>query len=430
MTPGQTHWTELLRADPERAATSWVSSRELREAVLEVGEEPMRWALQVAGEFADAVGGQMPDVGPGTPAFVSLRSGLQSSVLAMLIAVRLGAVHGDPMTEESRDSVRVSIEAGVELTTILAAVRRSHALVVERLMQECRALADPSEQSSQFAMISEVCFEFAGHLADGLTRLYVDEQMQWRDNPRATRLALVARILDGHEPDLAKAAATLRYEIKYRHHIAVSVWYTDDQAKADDQLEAEALQFLRAHQASQTLTTRQPDSTVLAWGNSRTPLTGPLTEGFRPVGGVRLAVGTPGRDVEGFRTSANDARAAQTIAKRLPGLHSVPVARFSELSLIGLLSSDLRQARRFAETELGSLADFDDHDERTLETLEAYLDSHSPQTVAQQLFIARNTVTYRLRKAEELLGRPITERQPQLRAAILLARALRDEHAR
>jgi DNA-binding PucR family transcriptional regulator len=34
-------------------------------------------------------------------------------------------------------------------------------------------------------------------------------------------------------------------------------------------------------------------------------------------------------------------------------------------------------------------------------------------------------VAYRLRRAEELLGRPIAERQPELRASIMLACALK-----
>ena len=419
------HWIDLLHTEAGHCAPSSVSDKELRAAALEVGAGPMQWALQVGHEFAEKVSEEFPEFGQNSPAFAAVRSATQSTVLAMLPAVRSGVVRDDSMTHEARDSIRVAIELGIDLATTLAGMRRGHALTVERLMQECRTLAPPEELPGQFALISEIGFDFAGQLTDGLTRLYLEEQRQWRDSPRAEQLALVARIRDGHESDLSKAAAVLRYEINYRHHIAVCVWYDQETTNAGDELEAVALRFLRAQQATQTLVTRQPDSTVLAWGNSSGPLLDSLAEGLNASEGVRLAVGTPGRDLDGFRTSASDAREAQAIVKRLPGLYSVPVAYFSQLSLIGLLSSDVQRALQFVQTELGALADFDDHDERILETLEAYLDSHSPQTVAHQLFIARNTVTYRLRKAEELLGRAITDRQPQLRAAILLARAFR-----
>ena len=420
------HWTELLRSDNPRRAMALVSARELREAVLEVGDVATRWALHVGDELAAQVGGEIPQIGEVSAASTTVRSAMQSSVLGMLIAIRVGEVRGDSMTEEARDSVRVSVESGIPLGTMLNGIRRGHALLVERLMQECRALASPSEQSSQFPLISQLCFDYVGRLADGLTILYHDEQQRWLKDPRAERSALVARILDGEKPDGTQAASILRYEIRYRQHLSICVWHDTDRASLDQELESIAVQFLRVHQASQTLITRQPDSSVLAWGNSPTPLTYPPTEQSQPPQGVRVAVGTPGRGLTGFRRTAYDAMEARAIVKRLPGYANTPTAMYTDVSLTGLLSKDAQRARRFVDSELGTLAVNEDHNRRLLETLAAYLDSHSPKTVARQLFIARNTVAYRLRKAEELLGRPITTRQPELRAAILLARAFHD----
>jgi PucR C-terminal helix-turn-helix domain len=421
----QKHWTELLRSNPDHAATSLVSARELREAILEVGEEPKCWALQISEEISHKVGAQLAEVGESGAASAALQSGVQSAILSMLVAIRLGAVQDNEPSEESRESARVCVELGIDLATLLASVRRSHALAVERFMQACRALAPSDELPQHFASISEICFEFVDRLANDLTRMYAEEHRQWLDNPRAERLALVARLLAGEDVEPAKAAAVLRYEVAFRHHIAVCAWRCDDNAKSNDELEATTLGFLRTNQTTQTLIMQQPDGSVLGWGNSRTPLPDSLRVDMSLPGGVRLAVGGAGRGLQGFRASADQAREGQAIARRLPGLKG-SVVLFRHVSLIGLLSSDVAQAQRFVQAELGSLAEPDEHHERLLETLEAFLDSHSPQAVAQQLFVARNTVTYRLRKIEELLGRSINERQPQLRAAILLARALRD----
>jgi DNA-binding PucR family transcriptional regulator len=420
----RTHWTESLRSTPLPRVTSLVSARELREAVLELGDEPTRWALQVSQEIAEKLGSQLTEIGQGSAAFTVLQSGIQSAVLAMLTAVRLGAVPSSRASEGSRDSARVCVELGVELGTVLAAVRRAHALTVERFMQGCRALAPKDKLPEHFASISEVCFAFVDQLADDLTRLHAEELQQWHDNPHAERLALVERLLAGEEVDPAMAAEILRYEIRFRHHIAVCVWHCDDNGKARDELEDTALQFLRTNEAAQTLIIQQPDSSILAWGNSRTPLTGPPPTPVYLDARVRLSVGSAGHDFEGFRSAAAQAREAQEIVKRLPGLAD-PVYSFEQVSLIGLLSRDVEKAQRFVRAELGRLADDDETNIRLLETLDVYLDSHSPQTVAQQLFVARNTVTYRLHKVEELLGRSISLRQPQLRAAILLARGLR-----
>lgn len=422
----QAQWIELLCNDAR--ITSLVSSRELREAVVEVGEHPSAWSLQVGDELAEKVGSQLPEIGRGTPAFTAFRSAMQSAVLSMVVAVHMGAVSTDSLTDEARHCIRVCVSAGIELTSVLSAVRRGHALLVERLMQECRAHAPASEQSTQFALISEITFGFVGQLADGLAQLYLEEHRQWLANPLAVRLELIDRILEGHNEDLAEAAAGLRYEISHRHHIAICVWSADEHTKRDDELETAAMQFLLAHRATQTLIARQPDATVLAWGNSPTPCFDPVDDGFAPGRGIRLAVGTPGWGADGFRSSLVDAREAQAAATRLPGLRRRAVLVFSEVSLLGLLGSDPQRARRFVEAELGALAAYDDHTERLLETLAAYLDSHSPQAVSHQLLIARNTVSYRLQKVQELLKRPITDRQPELRAAIMLARALRDHH--
>jgi DNA-binding PucR family transcriptional regulator len=59
------------------------------------------------------------------------------------------------------------------------------------------------------------------------------------------------------------------------------------------------------------------------------------------------------------------------------------------------------------------------------ETLLAYLDEErSVNAVAKQLHVARNTVSYRVKRAEALLGRSIADRQLELHVALLLERAI------
>ncbi len=53
-------------------------------------------------------------------------------------------------------------------------------------------------------------------------------------------------------------------------------------------------------------------------------------------------------------------------------------------------------------------------------TLLTYLTSHSPQSTANALHVARNTVSYRLANAAELLGRPVDERQLETWTALRL----------
>lgn len=48
----------------------------------------------------------------------------------------------------------------------------------------------------------------------------------------------------------------------------------------------------------------------------------------------------------------------------------------------------------------------------------AYLTTRSVEAVADRLFVHKNTVRYRIARAEELLGHPLTERAAHLALAL------------
>ncbi|MEV4420725.1 helix-turn-helix domain-containing protein, partial [Patulibacter sp. NPDC049589] len=89
------------------------------------------------------------------------------------------------------------------------------------------------------------------------------------------------------------------------------------------------------------------------------------------------------------------------------------------------LSRDLDAARAFVTSELGGLAGGGATGERSREALLAVV---APQgglaAAARVLGVHRNTVLQRVRRAEELRGRPATERPAELHAALLLAAVL------
>ena len=72
--------------------------------------------------------------------------------------------------------------------------------------------------------------------------------------------------------------------------------------------------------------------------------------------------------------------------------------------------------------ELGRLASTDETTCRLAATLRTYLDeSGSRGRTAKRLHVHENTVAYRIRQAEELLGRSLDKRTLELRAALALA---------
>jgi DNA-binding PucR family transcriptional regulator len=87
-----------------------------------------------------------------------------------------------------------------------------------------------------------------------------------------------------------------------------------------------------------------------------------------------------------------------------------------------LLTADLDEARRFAVRELGPLAADGDSSRRLVTTLLAFLDEGASfARAARRLGVHENTVAYRVRRAEELLGHRVAERRLELHVALRLA---------
>ncbi|WP_309233485.1 helix-turn-helix domain-containing protein [Conexibacter sp. W3-3-2] len=139
---------------------------------------------------------------------------------------------------------------------------------------------------------------------------------------------------------------------------------------------------------------------------------------------VHVACGAPAPGLAGFRVSREQAERARRIAEladRRPGLTA-----YAEVALADLLSRDLEAARAFVAAELGALAD--PHDGAAGRAREALAAVVAPDggiaAAARALDLHRNTVLQRVRRGEELRGRPLTERPAELHAALLLAQVL------
>ena len=80
-------------------------------------------------------------------------------------------------------------------------------------------------------------------------------------------------------------------------------------------------------------------------------------------------------------------------------------------------SSDLLRA--WVLSTLGGLATDDEHHARLRDTLLPFLQSGgSYKTTAERLMLHKNTVQYRIRKAEESLGRPVGENRHDVELAL------------
>ena len=98
---------------------------------------------------------------------------------------------------------------------------------------------------------------------------------------------------------------------------------------------------------------------------------------------------------------------------------------YARVELVSLLAGDLPRARAFVAGQLGPLASTAEPAERLRDTVLAFLASGGSATrVAKELYVHQNTVAYRVKRAEEMLGRKVTERPVELTCALTLAAVL------
>ncbi len=97
----------------------------------------------------------------------------------------------------------------------------------------------------------------------------------------------------------------------------------------------------------------------------------------------------------------------------------------SDVGLASLVVDRLSDVDVWARQVLGGLIGSDDTSARLRETLREFLDSQGSYTdTAARMHVHKNTVHYRVRQAEEQLGRSVNEQRLETEVALLLCEQL------
>jgi DNA-binding PucR family transcriptional regulator len=363
----------------------------------------------------------------GDPASVEEnRASTEAGIRAFAALVSGGA---DPATIELPAATVAYAQASVRRGDSLPALMRSYRLAVEVAWQAIlERIAAHSDDAAGLLVATQLASAWLFAYMDvALTlaeELYDRERSRWLRSAAASQAETIEAVLEGRQRDLGQASARLRYELD-RHHLAAVAWL--DGAEDGDSLahlEAAIGQLAAGMGADAVLVQPLGLLAAAAWLGRVTPFAADLgglrlDPGAAP--GVRVALGEPAAGIAGFRSSraeAGHARRVAALAGRRPGT----ITRFGRVALVAMATTDVDQARAFVARELGPLAAEDDDVARRLAaTLRAYLeDNASRSRTAKRLGIHENTVSYRVRQAEELLGRSVEERTLELRVALAL----------
>ncbi|MGK2865675.1 MAG: PucR family transcriptional regulator [Mycobacterium sp.] len=226
---------------------------------------------------------------------------------------------------------------------------------------------------------------------------------------QAERRETIALLLDGAPIPRARAEQRLGYALTGSHTAAV-IWterHDGDLARLDRVTET------IGRMGGRPLSVLASSATRWVWIPGSIDMDTLETS----IGGgtdIRVAVGTTGDGVDGFRRSHFEAITTQQMVARL---HSPQqVARFTDVEMVSLVTTDPDRTADFVSRVLG---DFAAAGPELQDTVRVFVASQcNASRAAARLYTHRNTLLRRLARAEELLPLPLAESSVSVAVAL------------
>ncbi len=355
----------------------------------------------------DPVGSEDPEL------LAGLRDAVAGAIDYGLTSVERGEEWSTAIPRATVSQALRAANAGVSLTTVLRRYVVGHQRLSSYVLEEIE-LGNPSNEQRAALLLqtSTALSTLLGRLQTSITETYMHEIARKTRSREQRRGELVQRLLAGEWID----SGELGYELK-TEHIAILAAGTGA---------AEAVRAVARELDRQLLEVPRVDGTVWAWlgggrGLALTRVAAILGEEAYP--DVRVAVGAQGSGVVGFRLTHQQAQAALRIA------HGAQrrITRFEDVALESLVLQNGAMAGSLVELYLSPLNDNGEGAELR-QTLRAYFAAgRQASAAASALGVERRTVTYRLRKIEELLRCRLSSRLAELEVALRLEELLEAE---
>ncbi|WP_280363669.1 PucR family transcriptional regulator [Nocardia wallacei] len=254
--------------------------------------------------------------------------------------------------------------------------------------------------------LTEIVYSYADWIILSVLETYEAERVRSVNARGTVHAATVHPLLSATPPDPIGFEIETGYTLE-RTHLAAILWCTDgDEAAAPELLDSGARALAAAlNTDGPPLVTAIDRRTVWAWF-PHAPQTAVDPRDLRSAAdlpqGARLAIGLPGRGLEGFRRSHQQAAAAYFVAT-VPGTpadHRAIGFADPGVAVVSLLAKDLDSTRAWVREVLGALADDTDQAATLRDTLNTFYEiGESHVHTAQRMTLHRNTVKYRITKA-------------------------------
>jgi PucR C-terminal helix-turn-helix domain/GGDEF-like domain len=372
---------------------------------------------------------EIPELHDDKSVLALLASSVQSNVGTCLQIlqhqIELSAVHAP---SASLEYARRRAQRGTPLTALLRTYRLGHTCFSDWLFKELARQADDATVISAATLgMSKIVAGYVDQTSEEIVAAYTREREHWLRNRSAARAARIRDLLSGEPVNVSATEAILGYRLR-QYHLGLVCW-TDDATGSVDNITR--LEHAINHVAGKIVGSGDPvfvprdESSAWAWLplgiRDRFDATGAAAAGMD--GDLSFAFGDAARGVTGFRLTHQQALAAQAVA--MAAGPPPQVVTFGEVAPVAMMLGSADLLRAWVLTTLGGLATDDEQHARLRDTLLVFLQSGgSYKATAEQLTLHKNTVQYRIRKAEESLGRPAAERRHDVELALRASRWL------
>jgi hypothetical protein len=400
------------------------------ELLAEVAAAVGRRASAVSADVYEVIVREIPQLRDDKPVLALLASSVDSNVGTCLQIMQhridLTAVAAPVAAVEY---ARRLAQRGTPLTALLRAYRVGHASFSDWVLTElARQAGDAEMMIATTLYMSKVVAGYIDQTSEEMVTAYTREREHWLRNRSAARAARIRDLLSGQRINVSATEATLGYRLR-QYHVGLVCWAGDAVAAVDN---VTRLEHAISHVAGKAACAGEPvflprdESSAWAWLplGIRDTFDAAAASTAGADADIHFAFGDVAKGAAGFRTTHRQAEAAQAVALAA-GPAAPRLVTFSEVAPVAMMlgSSDLLRA--WVLSTLAGLATDDENHARLRDTLLVFLQTGgSYKTTAEQLTLHKNTVQYRIRKAEESLGRPVGDNRRDVELALQASRWL------
>jgi hypothetical protein len=393
------------------------------ELIADAAAAVARQAAAVYGDVYDVILREIPQLSDDKSVLALLRSSVHSNVDTCLQVMQhqidLAAVQAPAASVEY---ARRQAQHGTPLTALLRSYRLGHTCFSDWLLKEVAQQADDAQMITAATLsMSRIVAGYVDQTSEEIVAAYTQERENWLRKRSAAQAARIRDLLAGARIDVGAAEATLGYRLR-QYHVGVVCWAVDAAAAVDHVTRLErAIGHVaeRAACAGDPVFLPRDEASAWAW----LPLG--IRDGFDSAaastagldGDLHFAFGDAAKGTTGFRLTNQQAVAAQAVA--LAGSPPPRAVAFSQVASVAMMLGSADLLRSWVLSTLAGLAADDEHHASLRETLLIFLRTGgSYKATAEQLMLHKNTVQYRIRKAEESLGRPLGDNRHDVELAL------------